>query len=389
MGKRSKLTLKKANREVRVALGREKNAPTEAEWDTMQIYFTFQDEDGNDYDFSKNEIARILPNGRRVGAPIELHEYWICRILEIRAKNPSDVWVRVEWFYSARDAAGVIPAFDPSHCGQYERLRSNHIDCISSSVFDGMASVKEYDETALEQDTILDDDFYYRYTLDLAPHGSTISPNPGATCTCTSPYNPSDAHPKSLMHFCLQPECRKYYHSGCIAPQGKPLAADRDRGFLFCDPDTGLPLELDDAMSSASGPLKKKKRRTSQATNHTPVASPTAVALLDALPPALVNAAAQPIVKGAAFAAGGVVGNIPVVLTARRLVFAALRDGRGVADGWQAQMPDGWEVLVEIKLGGETGNTSRRVSLGKGKGKAKAKDDMVLALECPKCGGPI
>ncbi|KAJ6591272.1 hypothetical protein DFH09DRAFT_1139167 [Mycena vulgaris] len=388
---RTKWTKKKTIKGVQLALGREKNAPTEAEWNVMPLYNTFQvsDEDDKNYDFSTNHVVRVLPNGRKVGDAIDTHEYWVCKILEIRAKSELDVWVKVQWFYSARDAARVVPKFDASHCGQYERLQSNHIDYVSSSVFDGMATVKEYDETSLDQDPIVDDDFFYRYIIDIVE--KSISPAPSSTCICTSPYNPSDASPDSLMHFCLQPACRKYYHSRCIADKGASPAAERDRGFLLSDPATGIPLDFDSAMSSASDPPKKRRRAS-----HAPT-GPAAQALLDALPPTLVHAAAQPIVKGGAFRAGGVVGNVTAVLTARRFVFEALRDGTASADGWEAHMPDRWEELVDVQLGGAVQKPKRgrtlyfggRSSKGKEKGKAKAVNAEVLALQCPGCGGPI
>ncbi|KAJ7481800.1 hypothetical protein FB451DRAFT_1556002 [Mycena latifolia] len=390
-----KWSLSKKKAPARIALGREKNAPTAEEWATMTEYHGFEvaDEDGKEYKFTRNENVRVLPNRRKVGDPINNHEYWVCKILDIRANGEdgeANVWARIEWYYSAHDAVAVVPSFNASHCGLYERLRSNHIDCVSSSVFDGAAIVKEYDEKSLDQDAIFEDEYYCRYTIDLA--NKSIFPDPCVMCICGLPYNPSDAAPGSLMHFCPNPGCRKYYHSSCIAPKGAPPAAERDRGFLFCDPDTGVQLELD-SISSASEPPKKRRR-----TSHTALAPP-GLSLLDALPPVLVTAAAQPIVKGAAFPAGGVVGNAAAVMMARRLVFEAVRDGHKVKDGWEAHMPDGWEALVDVRLGASAVRRprgARRASIGSGplngkaKGKAKAKDsEQVLALQCPECGGAI
>jgi hypothetical protein len=41
---RSRLTIKKKSKKGRVALGREKNAPTAEEWAGMPQYYTFQGE---------------------------------------------------------------------------------------------------------------------------------------------------------------------------------------------------------------------------------------------------------------------------------------------------------------------------------------------------------
>ncbi|KAF7366347.1 BAH domain-containing protein [Mycena sanguinolenta] len=142
---RTRLTLKKKAKKGTIALGHEKNAPDAAQWEQLPRYQIFQvsDEDGESYDFALDNFARILPNGREVGDPdLQNHDYWVCKILDIRARNEHDVWALVEWFYSASDAMRINKSFDASHCGKYERLQSNHRDCISSNCFDGLARVK-------------------------------------------------------------------------------------------------------------------------------------------------------------------------------------------------------------------------------------------------------
>ncbi|KAJ7726943.1 hypothetical protein B0H16DRAFT_1429274 [Mycena metata] len=302
----------------------------------MTPYNTFQVTDENDvgYDFSVQDVVCVLPNGRHVGAPIELHEYWICRILDIRARNDTDVWVKIEWFYSAQDAARESSSFVASHCGRYERLKSNHSDCVSTSVFNGMASIKYYDETNLNQEPIFADDFYYRYTIDLPD--LSISPTPAATCVCGCLYDPSDIAPGSVMHLCPRPKCRKYYHRGCISPskgKGAPISHLQRVDFLLTDPDTGAALELP-LNESASAEPPKKRRRASHVTDPAAFSAPIA-----ALPQKLVRAAAQPIVRGGAL---GVAGNVAAVVAARRLVCRALRDGVKV-EAWPDQMPKDWE----------------------------------------------
>ncbi|KAJ6562461.1 hypothetical protein B0H19DRAFT_1144620 [Mycena capillaripes] len=386
-------TTKKRSRPARIPLGRDEGAPTAQEWAAMAQYNTFevQDEDGKGYAFSVNDIARVLPHGYKVGAAINTHQYWIGKILDVRANNPNDVWVRVHWFYSARDAAGVDRTFDPSHCGKYERLQSNHVDCVSSSAFDGLAPVKHYDETNLNQEPILPNEFYYRYTIHISD--KSISPTPRATCDCNCLYNPSDTAENSVMHFCPQPACRKYYHRGCISSKGTITPCDRT-DFLLSDPDTGAALPLNE---SASAEPPKKRRRAS----HTTAVSANLTAfgaLLKALPPVLLSAAAQPIVRGGVF---GVAGNVAAVIAARRVVCGALRDGTS-ADGWEARMPEGWEKtmpvgwdLEEVVLGGEmTPDSNLSASVGGSKGKAnkrkgKAKANATVVLQCPACGGPI
>ncbi|KAJ7173070.1 hypothetical protein C8R43DRAFT_978383 [Mycena crocata] len=372
---------KKARKSNRAALGREKNAPTSEEWAAMQTYKTFQvtDEDEKEHSFSKNDIVQVLPHNYKVGDPIEWDQYWICRIKDVRANSETNVWVQVEWFYSPQDAAQKSPTFDAAHCGRHELLQSNHMDCVSSSVFDGMAVVKHYDETSLNPTDILREEFFYRYTLDL--QDNSISPDTRATCSCNSPYSPSDTTSGSLMHFCPKSTCQKYYHSRCIAPEETLPADTRDRALLLCDPDTGVQFQLATPLNAADVEPPKKRRRASEGVSITSTIHAGEKVLLAALPPALVRAATQPIVRGGAFTAGGVVGNIAVVRAAQRIVCAALRDNNG-SDGWEGEMPDGWQSKAEVVLR----NTGRR---RKGKGRNAQVGPVLLALNCPACGGPI
>ena len=81
------------------------------------------------------------------------------------------------------------------------------------------------------------------------------------------------------------------------------------------------------------------------------------------LPADLLLIAQQPIVRGGAFSAGGVAGNISDVVGARRIVYEALQ-GKLVPDTWE----EGLDVhrAVYIKKTGKT-----------------------PAFLCPKCEGAI
>ncbi|KAJ7230859.1 hypothetical protein B0H12DRAFT_1147323 [Mycena haematopus] len=405
--RRARLTLRKKSTKGPVPLGHDKDAPTASQWIDMPQYGIFQvsDEDGKAYDFAVGDFARILPSGRQVGDPdIEIHDYWVCKILEVRARNEQDVWILVEWCYSAWDTTRINDDFDASHCGKYERLRSNHTECVSSNCFDGLARVKHYDETNLDQETIGDEEFYYRYTIKMSD--KSISPTLSATCVCGCLYNPSDIAYNSVMHLCLQPSCRKYYHRGCVASTKTTTPYERIH-FILTDPDTGASLQLPLNESASAEPPKKRRRASDGAaiTNFNPAALGT---LLAQLPPTLVHAAAQPIVRGGVF---GVAGNVAAVVAARRIVRDALQDGT-TADGWETRMVEGWENAMpagwateEVLLGGVVVNVSDRsvvkaeravsASAGgnkskgpKGKGKARVKAHSTV-LQCPECGEAI
>ncbi|KAJ6622794.1 hypothetical protein B0H10DRAFT_2012909 [Mycena sp. CBHHK59/15] len=376
-------------------LGCDPNAPTAGEWATMVEYEGFSvsdEEDAKEQEFQVNDIALVLPNGKSVGSKVPLHKYWVCKVLEVRsrssdnAESSRDVWVKVLWYYSAQDAAEKLDSeyFDPFHCGDYERISSNHIDCVSSAVFEDMAIVKHYRETDLDQESIRDGEFYYRYDLDTVSH--TLKPKPGSnTCICEEAYDPSDPSPERLMHFCLQPSCRKFYHSSCIASKKSAPAAERDLSFLLCSPDTGEPLprpDADAASDTAPEPPKKKRRASKNKSNSSSAPAIDPTPLLAPLPPTLVSAAAQPIVKGAAFPAGGVVGNIAAVVAARRLVYdALLREDHSVPDGWEEFVDLN---LADVQLAWVRHNGKLAPVVGK-----RPNVPVLLALECPGCGGPI
>ncbi|KAJ6481896.1 hypothetical protein C8R45DRAFT_1003382 [Mycena sanguinolenta] len=406
-----RLTLKKQSKKGTIALGHDKNAPTAAQWEQLPRYQIFQvsDEDGVSYDFAIDNFARVLPNGREVGDPdLQSHDYWICKIVDVRARNEHDVWALVEWLYSASDAARINKGFDGSHCGKYERLQSNHRDCVSSNCFDGLARVKQFDPTSLDQEKISGDEFYCRYTVNTT--NKSISPTPTPTCICGCLYNPSDPALKSVMHLCLQPSCRKYYHRGCVTPTRTSTPYERIH-FIMTDPDTGESVRLPLNESASAEPPKKRRRASGIATD-TPSTLPAIGDLLATFPPALLRAAAQPIMRGGMF---GVVGNVAAVVAARRIVRDALQEGT-TADGWEERMLEGWEGAMapgwdteEIVLGGVAVGTSaaavdasasangsvkikvssRGSTNSKGpKGKGKVKGNSTV-LQCPGCGEAI
>ncbi len=89
-------------------------------------------------------------------------------------------------------------------------------------------------------------------------------------------------------------------------------------------------------------------------------ARPLVAEVLSTLPTNLVNIAIQPLVRGGAFPASGVAGNISMVTQARRLVYAALQMGGGpesVPEDWQDKVFGDdrqwdWKTLLDVKWEG-------------------------------------
>ena len=153
-------------------------------------------------------------------------------------------------------------------------------------------------------------------------------------------------------------------------PRQSIFLTDRSFRLLACSPDTDETVNLETLIPKASddkdaeeqdassgdsdtdssarpkkkrrGPSQRKattRKSTSARTLHKERESLTTV--LSTVPPDLIRVAIQPLVRGGAFRAGGVAGNIGMVTRARRLIYVALQMGGG-----PGSVPDDWEDLV-------------------------------------------
>lgn len=156
------------------------------------------------------------------------------------------------------------------------------------------------------------------------------------------------------MHFCPRPACRKSYHRSCLA-NDKFRDKDKDTRslrLLTSSPDTDEVFSLSSLVSG-----RPRKRRPG-----IPDPSPSPSTILEALPPDLVKVAQQPIVKGIHY--GGVVGNVKAVITARRVIYAAIET---------LSLPQDWETQIGV-------STAIPKKVGK---------TPLPPLLCPQCRGPI
>ncbi|KAF8909646.1 hypothetical protein CPB84DRAFT_1765103 [Gymnopilus junonius] len=189
----------------------------------MKSYGTFvvSDPDTGEaaYKFKRGDIAAILPHGRDPGEELDLSNYWVGVIKDIRALILDDdmntVWAKVNWYYSGQDVKNAIKSFDQSAIGNYERIQAEHEDIVGSESFESVLNLIKFNEHDPEQAFIPRDHFYYRYSFEL--RARTVKPKPGSSgCTCLKPYDPNDLNPSRAMHFCPRPSCRKAYHQDCL-----------------------------------------------------------------------------------------------------------------------------------------------------------------------------
>ena len=236
---------------------------------------------------------------------------------------------------------------------------------------------------------------------------------------------PEDVDPSRLMHFCPRPSCRIAYHEECLlnikskdldsaagpssvilpdrcarkhaaaihvkrrpkAVNGNTTRQSQPRALrlLACSPDTDdeidlgslIPITLEkntESDTELEPPKKKRRGRPSKKPLSPEVALQqprTVTEVLSTLPSDLLKIAQQPLVRGGAFAVGGVAGNIGAVTRARRIVYQVLEGG---------EVPDEWEEMLFGEDGeANVGNAIVKLTGGK----------TVPPLLCPKCNSAI
>ncbi|KAJ6562501.1 hypothetical protein B0H19DRAFT_1375565 [Mycena capillaripes] len=305
------------------------SAPKPAVWQSLEQYGTFivMDEDEEQHPFSLNDIAAVVPVGR-YSEDIPLDQHWMAKVKEIRSTPNGEVrfqcyyqwlcthffqvWVKVNWYYAPHEVSEKIPSFDASHCAKRERIYSHHTEIISGLTFEAPVRVVDFLEDDPDQIHILHDEFFCRYffhangaDFNVVQYTSddqiSATPNPSSPgcnpCSCGKPYSPEDMRPNQVMHWCPRPCCRRAYHRACLLDR----TTFATRHHLLCarlassaDTDDADPVIVpDDANDTMSQ-----------------------------LPVDLLRLAGQPIVRGGVY---GVVGNVAVVVRARRVVHATLR----------------------------------------------------------------
>ena len=165
-----------------------------------------------------------------------------------------------------------------------------------------------------------------------------------------------------------------------IQSQSRPLR------LLACSPDTNDEIDLESLIPMTvihkehgpdTEPPKKKRRGRPKNTPSSPTEAVlqqphTLTEVLSTLPPELLQVAQQPLVRGGAFAVGGVAGNIGAVTRARRMVYQVLEG---------AELPDDWEDMLFGEEGdANVGNAIVKLIGGK---------TVLPPLLCPKCNSAI
>ncbi|KAF9224845.1 hypothetical protein BS17DRAFT_53556 [Gyrodon lividus] len=318
--------------------------------------FVVEDSEGELNDFRTGDIAYIKPYETAPSEEMPMEDHWIGRIREIRASGPDNVWVRVQWYWSPQEVAQVIKSFHPEFCGQYEKLFSGNHDIVSSQCFSGLVQVKEYDERKLEQPFIEEDDWFCRYQFEYT--SKRITPKPATiVCVCGVPYIPGV---DEILHFCPRPGCRTAHHQTCLLERGlvEDLSEERCRRLIETWPDAGR-TDTVESLAHTDTPPRKRRKGMDTSTAGCPVLRDDP---LKAFPEELIAVAEQQIVKGTK--AGGIVGNVTAVASARNLIYRMLSE--------DAIVPDDWKTMLDIESAFPV-----------------ATPQTLPGFLCPSCGSPI
>ncbi|KAK9470846.1 uncharacterized protein V1510DRAFT_398524 [Dipodascopsis tothii] len=133
------------------------------------------------------------------GVLTDPHEYWVGRILEIRAQDASHVYVKINWMYWPNE----LPDGRQYYHGKKELVASNHVDVIDAMSVSGRATVTHWLETD-EDDNIKD--LFWRQRYD--SYSGELKPV-RKHCTCQRFYNPD-----TTMIRCAS--CKIWLHEICL-----------------------------------------------------------------------------------------------------------------------------------------------------------------------------
>ncbi|KAJ7735662.1 hypothetical protein DFH07DRAFT_967127 [Mycena maculata] len=338
--------------------------------------------------------AAVLPPGKH-SEELSPEEYWMAKVKDIRLKPEGEVWVQVNWYscvYSHLDPR--CGARLPSHIGArippYACSSITLLMKLKKMVWVDLVPMVELLEDDPEQAPILPGQFFYRYFFDTKsenftvhryicdaqfkrPSGPRSSPSFGMAtnaCICGEPYSPDSMDPAREMHWCPRPDCRRAYHTACLL-NNEHILLVRNSHDVVC------------------------LRLASSADADEPVKIPEGATMLQ-LATELVALAAQPIVRGGAH---GVVGNVAVIVRARRVVHAAIQEWLRVSASRSGSIESSryiidTEIDLELDLDRweedpgfefwEQAVVEENLSFSH-----DTADDGIVVLVCPACGGAI
>ncbi|KAI9887047.1 MAG: hypothetical protein M1823_001119 [Watsoniomyces obsoletus] len=148
--------------------------------------------------------------------------FWIARILEIRARDSENVYIRVYWAYWPEELPGGRKAHQP----MAELVLSNHMDVINAMTVAGIAKVQHWLEDDDEENPIglfwrqnyifQDQRLSVSHQVSMAPtrpmlnHPVLVQPIK-EHCWCRGPQNPD-----KMLVYCNNKQCECWLHEECL-----------------------------------------------------------------------------------------------------------------------------------------------------------------------------
>ena len=132
--------------------------------------------------------------------------FWVAKVLEVRASDPQHVYLRVFWLYWPDE----LPQGRQKYHGQNELVMSNHMDIVDAMTVGTAAEVKFWDERDEDEDL---GQRYWRQFYDVRG----VNGKDGGLselrrhCTCHEYYNPD-----KLLLKCPHKECGLWNHDECL-----------------------------------------------------------------------------------------------------------------------------------------------------------------------------
>lgn len=128
------------------------------------------------------------------------------QVLEVRAANSSEVWLRVFWLYWPEE----LPKGRRKYHGSQELIMSNHMELVDAKSVTSRAEINHWDEKVEDQDV---GQRFWRQFYDVQLAGSKsegLSTN-RRHCLCEEYYNPD----KTMLK-CPNRKCGIWNHQECL-----------------------------------------------------------------------------------------------------------------------------------------------------------------------------
>lgn len=172
----------------------------EQSWNSMKRFRKFVT---GGVSFKLHDYVYVLPDHKKKKAKREDTDYWIGRVVEIRASDQTHVYLRIYWMYWPNE----LPMKRQPYHGKKELITSNYFEIIDAQTVSSHAEVyhwKEKDAENIDFKNCL----YWRQTLDAYNRPYRLGPV-REHCKCKKPMNPDQ-----LMLRCNK--CKIWLHDDCV-----------------------------------------------------------------------------------------------------------------------------------------------------------------------------